>query len=342
MIKSSVIVITYNGRHHLEVCFRSLEKQSVQAHETILIDNGSQDGSADFVRRNFPWVRVIESDTNLGFAGGNNLAAREASGDVLVFLNDDTEVDPDWLEKLLSPFDSDPRIAIVGCKMIDFFDRNVEVRVVCDLFGSAMNYGAPRTPLSHGYEDVFYVPGFALAIRRTVFDEVGRFDDSYFMFAEDIDLDWRVLLAGHRMVAVRNAAVYHKFGGSVPGAQIVVAEARRFRTALWKRELGEKNLITTLLKNYSTWNLAWVLPSYFGIYLLELLFFVIKRRPDVVRAYGRALISNVRDLKRTLRVRQRIQAMRQVPDRMIIRQVRMGSVKVLQAQKTGFHIDISS
>ena len=152
MIKASVIVITYNGRHHLDACFRSLEKQSVEAHETILIDNGSQDGSADFVRRNFPRVRVIESKTNLGFAGGNNLAAKEASGEVLVFLNDDTEVSPNWLERVLSPFDSDPRIAIVGCKMIDFFHRDVEVRVLCDLFGSAINDGIPRTPASQGYQ----------------------------------------------------------------------------------------------------------------------------------------------------------------------------------------------
>jgi len=342
MIKASVIVITYNGRHHLEACLSSLQNQSAEAHETILIDNGSQDGSADFVRRNFPRVRVIESKTNLGFAAGNNLAAKEASGDALVFLNDDTEVDPDWLEKLLSPFDSDPRVAIVGCKMIDFFNRDVEVRVLCDLFGSAMNYGIPRTPASHGYEDVFYVPGFALAIRTAVFREVGGFDESYFMFAEDIDLDWRVLLAGHRMVAVQDAIVFHKFGGSVPGAQIVVSEARPFRTALWKRELGEKNLITTLLKNYSAWNLAWVLPGYLGVYLLELLFFLAGRRPDVVRAYGRALISNLRDLRGTLRVRQGIQAMRTVPDRKIIRQTRMASVKILQARKIGFRVEISS
>jgi len=342
MIKASVIVITYNGRAHLEACFRSLEKQSAEAFETILIDNGSTDGSADFVRRNFPWVRLIESKTNLGFAGGNNLAAKDASGDMLVFLNDDTEVEPDWLEKLLAPFESDPRVAIVGCKMIDFFDRNVEVRVVCDLFGSAINDGVPRTPTSDGFEDVFYVPGFALAIRKAVFRQVGGFDDSYFMFAEDIDLDWRVLLAGHRMVAVRNAVVYHKFGGSVPGAQIVVSKARPFRTALWKRELGEKNLITTLLKNYSAWNLAWILPSYFAVYLLELLFFLARWRPDVVRAYGRALVSNVQGFRRTLRVRRPIQAMRKVPDRAIIRQTRIGSVKVLQAQKTGFRVEISA
>ena len=342
MIKASVIVITYNGRHHLDACFRSLAMQSIEAQETILIDNASQDGSADFVRRNFPWVRVIQSKTNLGFAGGNNLAAKEASGDVLVFLNDDTEVAANWLERLLSPFDADPRIAIVGCKMIDFFHRDVEVRVLCDLFGSAINDAIPRTPASHGHADVFYVPGFALAIRTSVFREVGGFDDSYFMFAEDIDLDWRVLLAGHRMVAVRDAVVYHKFGGSVPGAQIVVAEARPFRTALWKREMGERNLITTLLKNYRAWNLAWVLPSYFGIYLLELLFFLARRRPDVVRAYGRAVIANLRGLRKTLRVRQGIQATRRVPDRTIIRQTRMGSVKLLQAQKTGFRIEISS
>ncbi len=342
MIKASVIVITYNGRHHLDACFSSLEKQTVDAYETILIDNGSQDDSADFVRRKFPRVTVIQSETNLGFAGGNNLAAKAATGDVLVFLNDDTEVDPHWIERLLTPFDSDPRVAISGCKMIDFFDRDVEIRVLCDLFGSAINRGVPRTPNSDGYEDVFYVPGFALAIRRSVFREVGGFDDSYFMFAEDIDLDWRVLLAGYRMVAVRNAVVYHKFGGSVPGAQIVVAEARPFRTALWKRELGEKNLITTLLKNYSAWNLAWVMPSYLSVYLLELLFFAAKRRPDVVRAYGRAFVSNVRALRRTLSVRQRIQATRKVPDRLIIRQTRLGSVKVLQAQKTGFQIEISS
>src|SRR2546422_5924490 len=213
MIKASVIVITFNGRHHLEACFSSLGKQSVDAYETVLIDNASQDGSADFVRRNFPRVRVIESKTNLGFAGGNNLAAKEATGDVLVFLNDDTEVDPGWLERLLSPFDSDPRVAIAGCKMIDFFDRDIEIRVLCYLFGSAINYAVARTPNSDGYEDVFYVPGFALAIRRPVFREVGGFDDSYFMFAEDIDLDWRGFLAGDPKGGGSEAVVFPQYAG---------------------------------------------------------------------------------------------------------------------------------
>src|SRR2546422_7333970 len=238
MIKASVIVITYNGRHHLDACFSSLEKQSADAYETILIDNGSQDDSADFVRRKFPRVRVIESKTNLGFAGGNNLAAKEATGDVLVFLNDDTEVDPGWLERLLSPFDSDPRVAIAGCKMIDFFDRDVEIRVLCDLFGSAINYGVPRSPDSPGYEDVFYVPGFALAIRKAVFREVGGFDDSYFMFAEDIDLDWRGLLCRYRMLAVRNVILYAKISGFVPCPQICVAGARTLPAAPLEREVG--------------------------------------------------------------------------------------------------------
>src|SRR2546422_11164192 len=218
MIKASVIVITYNGRHHLDACFSSLEKQSADAYETILIDNGSQDDSADFVRRKFPRVRVIESKTNLGFAGGNNLAAKEATGDVLVFLNDDTEVDPGWLERLLSPFDSDPRVAIAGCKMIDFFDRDVEIRILCDLFGSAINYGVPRSPDSPGYEDVFYVPGFALAIRKAVFREVGGFDDSYFMFAEDIDLDWRAFAFSPPTGGGRRAVGLPKREGCPAGA----------------------------------------------------------------------------------------------------------------------------
>src|SRR3989442_4730655 len=208
MIKASVIVITHNGRHHLDACFSSLEQQTVEAYETILIDNGSQDDSADFVRRKFPRVTVIQSETNLGFAGGNNLAAKEATGDVLVFLNDDTEVDPHWLGRLLTPFDSNPRVAIAGCKMIDFFDRDVEIRVLCDLFGSAINHAVARTPNSDGYKDVFYVPGFALAVRRPLFREVGGFDYSYFMFAEDIDLDWRVLVNRHSIVSVLKTVMY--------------------------------------------------------------------------------------------------------------------------------------
>ena len=340
MVRTSVIVITHNGRHHLDSCLSSIARQTVRDFETILIDNASRDGSPEFVRANFPWVHLISSETNLGFAAGNNLAAKSAAGEILVFLNDDTEVDPDWLEKLLAPFRADIRIGVVGSRMVDFFHRETEILVWCDVLGSAINLGIKRGPPRAGFADVFYVPGFAMAIRRDLFFEIGGFDESYFMFAEDIDLDWRVLLAGYRMVCAEDSVMYHKFGGSVPGAQIVVDGPRPFRTSLWKRELGERNLLTTLLKNYGLLSLCWVLPSYLLIFLLEVAFFIANQRRDIVRAYARALMANVEKLREIRRFRGRIHGSRRIRDREIIRQMHVGSAKLLQGVKTGFRVEI--
>jgi len=341
VVRASVIVITYNGKHHLEACLSSLQRQSATDFETILVDNASTDGSAEYVRHAFPWVRVVANATNLGFAEGNNVAAKTARGEVLVFLNDDTEVEPDWLERILWPFDEDPAIGIAGCKMVDFHHRDTEIRALCDIFGYAINDGFPRTPSRHQYHDVFYVPGFSMAIRTRLFESLKGFDESYFMFAEDLDLAWRALLGGWRMVTVGDGTVYHKFGGSLPGIQIVVDGPRRFRTTLWKRELGERNLLTTLLKNYSALTLTWLLPSYGAGLVAEIVFFMIRGRRDVVVAYGRAVIANMRALPRILEIRKQVQRKRRIPDRRILSQMYFGSVKLVHAVRSGFELEIT-
>ena len=335
-----MIVITYNGKHHLDVCLSSVRRQTETDFETILVDNASADGTVEYVRRTFPWVRIVANSSNLGFAEGNNVAAKTAMGDILVFLNDDTEVEPDWLEKILRPFEEDPAIGIVGCKAVDFYHRDTEIRVLCDIFGYAINDAVPRTPPERACRDVFYVPGFAMAIRAQLFRSLDGFDASYFMFAEDVDLAWRALLAGWRMVRVLDGTVYHKFGGSLPGIQIVVDGPRRFRTTVWKRRLGERNLLTTLLKNYRTWTLAWLLPCYALGLAADMAFFALRGRRDVVTAYGQAVLANVRALRDIRRKRNLVQQTRRIPDRRILSQMCFGSVKLIQGIRSGFQLEI--
>jgi GT2 family glycosyltransferase len=283
----------------------------------------------------------VENPSNLGFAEGNNVAAQFAESELLVFLNDDTEVEPDWLEKILRPFEEDPTIGIVGCKMVDFYHRDTEIRSLCDIFGYAINDGFPRTPPKQEYHDVFYVPGFSMAIRASLFEALNGFDKSYFMFAEDLDLAWRALLDGWRMVAVCDGTVYHKFGGSTPGVQIVVDGPRPFRTTVWRRELGERNLLTTLLKNYSSHTLVWLLPCYAVTLAAEMVFFLALGRRDVVVAYGRAVIANVKSFRSIRMIRKEIQQKRRIPDSQIMSQMLFGSVKLLQAIRTGFRLEIT-
>src|SRR5215213_6719454 len=118
MVDTSVIVINWNGRQHLQACLDAVAAQQGVEFETLLVDNGSSDGSAEFVRRQFPAVRVVALADNRGFAGGNNAGAREARGRHLVFLNNDTVAQPGWLAALRRAVDEQPDFALVSSRVV--------------------------------------------------------------------------------------------------------------------------------------------------------------------------------------------------------------------------------
>ncbi len=221
----SVVIVTWNGRALLDRCLPSVVAHADGA-EVLVVDNGSEDGTAAHLAAAFPSVRVLALGENRGFCGGNNAGAEAARGRVLLFLNNDVEVTPGWLGPLARHFDAHPACAAAQPKLLSY-DR----RTTFEYAGGAGGYldrdGYPftRGRLFDALEDdagqyddarrVFWATGAALAVRRDALGGHAPFDDRYFMHMEEIDLCWRLWSAGHEVWCVPASVVYHIGGASL-------------------------------------------------------------------------------------------------------------------------------
>jgi GT2 family glycosyltransferase len=209
--RTSVIVLNWNGLRWLDDCLSALRRQS-GSFEILVVDNASSDGSVQRLRHD-PDVRLVALDRNVGFAGGNNAGARQARArDYLVFLNNDTAVQDGWLDALVGALDADGDAALATSHIVFMHDPSI-VDSAGDgylLAGGAFKrwHGTRHAPGPH-VEEVFGACGAAFAIRRSVFEALGGFDDRLFMVYEDVDLSYRARLAGHRCLYVPTAVVHH-------------------------------------------------------------------------------------------------------------------------------------
>lgn len=249
----SLVVLNWNGRDFLAECLESLAAIDYLGDrlELVLCDNGSDDGSIDLVRERFPGFRIVALDHNHGFAEGNDLAAAEATGDWVGFLNNDMVVPPTWLRDMLAPLDRDPDIACLASRImsrdgatIDFIGGGIDFLG----HGLQLDHGAMRSEHDRARRLLFACGG-AMLIRRELFLEVGGFDPSYFAFFEDVDLGWRLNLLGHDVWYTPQASALHRHHGTAQRLG-----AHQLRT------LSERNALFTIYKNYDDANLAAVLP----------------------------------------------------------------------------------
>tara|TARA_Y100001970_G_C14258861_1_gene877888 strand:+ start:4287 stop:5156 length:870 start_codon:yes stop_codon:yes gene_type:complete len=197
-------------------------KQTLKEYEVFVVDNASKDESCTFIQNEYRNVNLIKLRKNLGFAGACNAGIRSSKGDIVVLLNNDTEVTPNWLEKILEAFENNPEVGIVASRMM-LFDRRDIFHAAGDLFrsdGMAANRGVWEKDVGQYMEDyVFSACGGAAGYRRSMLDEVGLLDESFFFSLEDIDMAWRSQLKGWKTLYVPSAVVYHHLsatgGGSV-------------------------------------------------------------------------------------------------------------------------------
>jgi GT2 family glycosyltransferase len=295
----TVVVVNFDGWHHLRPCLSALAQTRGVVFETVVIDNGSRDGSVAKVRAEFPDVQVIPLERNVGFGAANHIGARAARGEYLALLNNDTEVEPDWLVHLLEPLETEPHIAATSSRLV--FLREPDV---VNSNGGAMSrlglgydrdYRLPLGDLPPGEEpvDVLFPVAAAMLMRTREFEAVG-FDPEMFMYHEDVDLGWRLWLAGRRVVVCPRSVVKHL--GS--------ATTRRTHGHRLRESMGLRHCVRTLLKCYEVEN-AWSAVR------------------DVLRwlwirgeflAIARIVGWNLLHLPSTLRARAAIQARRQMSD----------------------------
>lgn len=209
----SVIVLNWNGKHYLETCLSSLLGQTYQSLEIILVDNGSADGSVEFVRDRFPEVTIIENDTNLGFAKGVNTGIKASSGRYIATINNDAEADANWVSELVRVMESEPKIGCCGSKMMNYYDRDIIDSTGIEVYhnGNAYDRGAREKDIGQygSQEEIFGACAGAALYRKQMLDEIGLFDMSYFAYLEDVDLSFRMHLFSWKCVFVPGAVVYH-------------------------------------------------------------------------------------------------------------------------------------
>lgn len=246
-MKVSVLIVSWNGRDHLETCLPALEDQDDPRveWEILVLDNGSSDGTAGWLRRTHPRVRLVESPVNLGFCRGNERLVEEARGEWLALLNNDTRPEPGWLRALVRALDaSPPDVAAVSGKIVDWDAERLDFgRGVMTFDGHAFQLDF-RRPLAEARvpaegEELLFACGGNLLIKKESFVGAGGFDEDYFAYLEDVDLGWRLWAGGERVVHAPEAVVRHRSGAT---SDLLGTFHRGF--------LFERNAWLTAFKNY--------------------------------------------------------------------------------------------
>lgn len=263
----SVIIPNWNGLRLLPACLNALHQQTFQNFETIVVDNGSTDGSRELLEREYPRVRILSLGTNRGFAPAVNEGIRAAHGETIVLLNNDTEAEPHWLEEIARALGENPSAGMVACKL-RLFDRRDHIHSAGDFYrvdGIPGNRGVWEKDCGQ-YEDargVFGPCGGAAAYRKTMLDEIGLFDEELGSYCEDVDLNWRARLAGYNCAYAPRAIVYHMIsatgGGPLSsffvGRNFIFVLAKNYPAGLWKKNwrrilAAQRQILWDALRNW--------------------------------------------------------------------------------------------
>lgn len=283
--KVSVIVVNWNGAQYLERCLSALKAQTVKPHEIILLDNASSDGSQEIARR-FPEVRLIALDENTGFARGNNLAIGAASEDAewIALINPDAFAEPGWLEELLAAAGRNSGFDVFSSKLVNAGDPEV-------LDGAGDAYYVSGRVRRVGKDmpvqvapkeecEVFSPCAAAALYRRSAVLEVGGFDEDFFCFLEDVDLGFRLRLAGYRCLYVPASVAHHVGSGTTGG-----------RHSDFSVYHGHRNLVWTFVKDMPGILFWALLPLHILLNLVSIFWFMLRRQGAVIlRAKRDALL----------------------------------------------------
>lgn len=311
----SVIILNFNGSAYLGSCLSSVLKTYYPNFEIILVDNNSTDGSNDIISKfsEVPNLTIVLNDHNVGPAEGYNIGSKHAKGEYLAFLNNDIEVDPNWLSELVKVMENTPDAGAAGCKQLLLKNRSM----MDDIGGYIDAYGFVYQRCRHGeidygqYDDsiatVFRYGETALIVRRNVFENIGGFDSKYFMWYEDNDLCWRIHLSGHKIISVPSAVIYHAVSGSVSK----IPKPQSFY-------LNERNRIITLIKNYEYTSLFKTLPILLILEIGLIILFLLKGKTDYAVSIIRALKDVMFDDDIWER-RRKVQEIRKIPDKLLFK-----------------------
>jgi GT2 family glycosyltransferase len=234
----SVVVVNWNRKELLRACLASLQRQRDVSFETIVVDNGSNDGSAEMAEREFGAL-VIRNHDNRGFCAANNQGIAAAKGELIALLNNDAEAEPEWLAALASACGSRPEIGMVASKVLVWEDPARIDKVGHLIFPDGQNRGRGSGALDKGQydreEEVLWPDGCAAMYRKRMLDEIGGFDEDFFAYGDDAELGLRARIAGWQCVYTPRAVVRHHRGstlGKGSGGRLKLIERNRVLLAV--------------------------------------------------------------------------------------------------------------
>jgi hypothetical protein len=316
----AVLVINYNGKHYLRECLESLKNQTYSGYDMYVVDNGSTDGSIEYVKEHFPWAKAIAFRENLGFAKAYNEAIKMVDADLVGILNNDTRVDKRWLQELVNAMLKDESIAAVGSKILLYNDPQLLNHV-----------GAKITPIGGGFDIGLYdkdcerfnvkkyvgaACGAAMLVRKDLFLKIKGFDEDFFAYFEDTDFCWRAWLYGFKVVYVPTAVVYHILGGSWG--------PRNNPNRLF---LGQRNRLISMMKNLELKNLCEAILISLNYDVLRSLILIARRNARGFFALVKANFWVIINLRKIMMKRRIVQSHRKIPDRYLKEKSLMATLK---------------
>ncbi len=298
----AVIIVNWNGKKFIEECLNGLEEQTFKDFSIIVVDNASTDGSLQLVKKKYPEVKTVALSENLGFAVANNLAIESVKTEYVALLNNDAIPHPGWLENLVKALEKHPEAGFAASKML-FYDRPDIIDRAGDIYTTA------ATALLNGRGEpsknfnkpawVFGACAGAAIYRKRMLDDIGLFDEDFFLVYEDVDLSFRAQLRGYKCLYVPDAVVYHQAGSSI-GDDSPISVYYSHRNLEW---VYIQNMPGSLIAKTILPHMIYVFAAF--------VFFVLKGRSvDFIKAKWHAL----KGLKRALVKRKHIQNNRTVTD----------------------------
>ena len=249
-----MVIVTWNRRSFLHACLTSLARQTGAEFETIVVDNGSQDGSAEMAEKEFG-ARVIANADNRGFCAANNQAFAAARGAYIALLNNDAEAAPDFLAGLRRAFDAGPDVGMAAAKVLVWEDPRRIDKAGHLIYPDGQNKGRGSGALDVGQfdreEEVLWPDGCAAMYRKEMLDRIGGFDEDFFAYGDDAELGLRARIAGWQCIYTPEAVVRHHRGSTLG------------KGSAWRLELIERNRLLLALKLFP-WSLLWLNPFYFA------------------------------------------------------------------------------
>lgn len=268
MEEVSVIIPNYNGIAYLDGVLSTLERQTMKKYEVILVDNGSTDGSSAFVMANYPWVHLIELPENFGFCRAVNEGIRASRAPYVLLLNNDTEVEPDFLEEMAAALDRHRKAFSCAARMVQFHDRDKLDDAGNYYCALGWSYARGKGRDVHKYEkeeQIFSACGGAAIYRKKIFEKIGLFDEEHFAYLEDTDVGYRAKIFGYENWYAPRAVVYH-VGSGTTGS----------RYNHFKTRYSSRNNIYLIYKNMPFLQILLNLPFLAAGFGVKLLFFLKK------------------------------------------------------------------